>query len=117
MFLCPPVFLKVFIGLYNSVFLIGNCFAPWTVCPCYSGKPKTNIFLMVRPPRGGGGGKGRTTKKKYLFFPIDNNTYFTFNDFTTLLNYVVGWRSLSRFVAKFGKNMTLLSQTFWGEYF
>ena len=44
---------------------------------------------------------------------------FYFNDFTILLDYVVGWQSrnlFSRFVAMFAKNMALLVQHFWENF-
>ena len=56
---------------------------------------------------GGGGVKAGPLTLVFKFY---------FNDFTILLNYVVGWKSrpflTSLFVAIFGKNMALLVQKF-----
>ena len=76
----------------------------------YLGKPQ-KIFFLSGPTinREGGGCKGRTTKKYALFFVFFSQSIiriFYFNDFTLLLNYVVGWQSrnfFQLFFAIFGK--------------
>ena len=92
-----------------------------------NGSRKKSFFLVARPLRGGGGKvinkyiiKKNFFKAFFYFVPNLKYKIFYFNDFTILLNYVVGWQCrsfLTDLLQSLAKNMAPLVQKCLDETF